>query len=161
MTENQSSSNNNFNKSNGIEPKPLENKKVKKTIFVKKDYISFMLGVFILGGIIALPLVWNLFLGISYLNLLPLSLLLCVCLLITFRRNGTISWFRAIPAWAIFGTVVGTVLQEFSSKHVPPLSKVLIGILILIICGRVGIKAVGLFHNKSTTRLPWGRALGT
>ncbi len=67
-------------------------------MFGKNDYLSFMLGIFLIGGLLAIPIVYGLITEMSYFESLPWSLLNCIAFLIAFRRNGTISWVRFIPA---------------------------------------------------------------
>jgi len=122
-----------------------------KGIFKKENYTSFMLGVFILGGLLAVPLLWSFLLGLRYIDMflkpyIVFSLMLCACVLIVFRRDGTISWFRSIPA-IIIGIIVGSAVAAASGKVVF-VSGTLLGFAILLLCGRVGIEIVKLFYER-------------
>ena len=125
--------------------------KIQKGIFKKENYTSFMLGVFVLGGLLVVPLLWSFLLGLRYVDMflkpyVVFSLMLCVCVLIVFRRDGTTSWLRIIPA-IIIGIIVGSAVAAASGKLVFG-SSTIIGFLILILCGRVGVEITKLFYER-------------
>ena len=126
----------------------------KKAIFKNTEYTSFMFGVFILGGILALPLLWSFgflftYIGPRYIYIFPLSLILCAFIFVAFRRNGTISWVRAIPAGLIIIIIVPTIIKELTEKTTPPVSDVLLGFVILILCGYLGVILSRFIHRHS------------
>jgi len=126
--------------------------KDEKTIFKKSDYTSFMLWVFILGGLFAVPLVWSFLLGLRYIDMflkpyIVFSLMLCVGVLIAFRRNGNTSLFRTIAA-IVIGVIVASGVAAGSGK-VAFVSGTLLGFAILILCGRLGIIFTRFIHRHN------------
>ena len=112
-------------------------------MFKESDYGPFMAGVFVVGGLIGLPLTYGPAVGLGYLAALPWSLGSCVVFLIAFRRNGTLSWGRAIPAMIAI-TVAGTVYNESTGK--PGFGAGgLLGFLLVMVCGYIGIGIGRLF----------------
>ena len=69
------------------------------SMFKETDYLPFMLGIFLIGGLIGMPLTYGASTGLGYFESLPWAFSSCMVFLIAFRRNGTISWGRAIPAF--------------------------------------------------------------
>lgn len=140
--------------SNNSDPaKPSKEDTSKKTIFKKTEYTSFMFGVFILGGILVVPWLWGFgvlltYIGLRYIYIFPLSLILCVFIFIAFRRNGTISWIRAIPTGLIVFIIVPPFIMDLTKRTIPPVSDVILGFAILILCGRLGVIFTRLIRRK-------------
>ena len=107
------------------------------TMFKESDYGQFMAGVFVVGGLVVLPLTYGLAVGLGYLAALPWSVASCVVFLIAFRRNGTISWARAIPA--IIAIAVAANVYNQSTGDAAFGAGGMLGFLLVIICGYVGI----------------------
>jgi len=128
----------------------LVEQKSKKNLFQEKDYIPFMFGVFVLGGIVGLPFIWGNVFGLNradpniYFGLLVPSFLLCLSILLAFKRDGTISNFRAIIAFLIF-ILVSSVLSAVNGGSF--MSGTLVGIAVLAICGRISVWARGKFSQ--------------
>lgn len=108
-----------------------------KGMFKESDYIPFMLGVFIIGGLIGIPLTYGLGTGLGYFDSLLWSLASCVVFLIAFRRNGTISWGRAIPA--IVAVMLGANFYNQSTGKPAFAAGGLLGFLLVMVCGYIGI----------------------
>jgi len=102
--------------------------KTQKGLFKKEDYALFTLSVFILGGLLVLPLVWGFMTGLNdYIALLIFSLMLCVSVLVVYRRDGTTSRIRIVLA-IIIGIIVSSVVAAASEK-LAFVSGVIIGFL--------------------------------
>jgi hypothetical protein len=73
----------------------------KQGMFEESNYIPFVLGVFIIGGLIIIPYEYGFGVGphFGYFERLPWSLASCAAFLIAFRRNGTTSWVRMLLAF--------------------------------------------------------------
>ena len=126
----------------GTEPAAAGGKPVGKsgpsgTLFSPLDYMPFMLGVFLVGGLAAMPLTYGLGTGLSYLESLPWSLASCVVFLVAFRKNGTISWARAIPA-IIAIMVAANVYNQSTGKPAFAAGGVA-GFVLVLVCGYVGV----------------------
>lgn len=106
-------------------------------MFKETDYLPFMLGVFLIGGLVGIPLAYGLITGLSYFKSLLWSLIGCIVFLIAFRRNGSISWGRAIPAIIGSAMVVSAYTQITRKPSFAPTG--LLGFLLLAGCGYVGI----------------------
>jgi len=106
-------------------------------MFKETEYVPFMLGVFLIGGLLGMPLTYGLILGLSYFQSLPWSLASCIVFLIMFRRNGTISWGRAIPA--IFAVVMGANAYNQATGKPAFASSGFLGFVLVGGCGYVGI----------------------
>lgn len=107
------------------------------SMFAESDYGRFMAGVFVVGGLVVLPLTYGQAVGLGYLASLPWSLASCAVFLIAFRRNGTISWARTIPA-IIAIVVAGNVYNQATGNPAFGAGGML-GFLLVMICGYIGI----------------------
>ena len=111
--------------------------KVKGSLFKESDYTPFMLGVFIVGGLLVIPLIWGLRVGLEYFAALTWSIASCVVFLIAFRRNGTISWVRAIPV--IAAILIAARFYAQSTGKPAFVAGGALGFLAIMICGYIGI----------------------
>ena len=134
-----------------MENVPIEQES-KKNLFQEKDYIPFMFGVFVLGGIFGLPFLWGSVFGLNrvdpdnyYFGVLMPSFLLCLSLLIAFKRDGSISKIRVIISFLIV-FLVSAILSAANGGSF--MSGTLIGIAVLVICGHVSVWARGKFSQK-------------
>jgi len=118
---------------------------VEAGMFKETDYMPFMLGVFLIGGLLGMPLTYGLGTGLSYLESLPWALASCVVFLIAFRRNGTISWGRAIPA--IVAVIIGANAYNQSTRKPAFAAGGLLGFLLVMVCGYVGIGIGRIFKR--------------
>ena len=74
---------------------------------MQAEALDFYAGVFILGGLIFLPLLYGLvWLHLGYLEALPWSILSCFVFLIAFGPDVEFSWLRTIPAIAAGAVLV-------------------------------------------------------
>ncbi len=113
----------------------------KQGMFSEASYVPFMVGAFTLGGFVALPLIYGGMIGLDYGSSLPWSLGSCSVFLIGFRRNGTISWWRAGPALfallmaaEVYHKSTGNLRLELVASLVSSLS-VFVAILALSLAG--------------------------
>jgi len=116
-----------------------QNKEVK--VFRREDYWSFVLGIFVLGGLLLFPLGLRLEFGFSYYRGLVASFLVCGAIAYAHRRDGGFSFGRLI----LGVTIAHLVLLYFSLasgefRIVVPGG--VIGFLIAEGCGWIGI-AIG------------------
>jgi hypothetical protein len=126
---------------------PAPKKSTQLGMFMETDYIPFMLGVFVIGGLIGMPLMYGLSTGLEYLESLPWALASCIVFLIAFRRNGDISWGRAIPA--IAALMIGAmVYNERTGKPAFAVGGFL-GFLLVMVCGYIGIGIGRIFKKIS------------
>lgn len=114
-------------------------------MFKETDYVPFMLGVFIIGGLIGMPLPYGLATGLGYFESLPWSLASCVVFLIAFRRNGTISWGRAAPA--IAAIIIGARVYSQNTGKPAFAAGGILGFLLVMVCGYVGIGIGRIFKR--------------
>jgi hypothetical protein len=70
-------------------------------MFDRKDYFGWLLGAFVLGGLIVNPLVYIFYRKIAYFNALIPSLAVSFVVAISVTRNGAFSWLRTLVAIAI------------------------------------------------------------
>ena len=115
-------------------------------MFKESDYIPFMFGVFLVGGFLVLPLTYGQSVNMEYLNSLPWSIASCFVFLIAFRKNGTISWGRAIPALAAI-IIFARVYAQNTGKPVFAASGCL-GFIAIMICGYIGLGIGRIFIRK-------------
>jgi hypothetical protein len=120
-------------------------KSVQGGMFKESDYVPFMLGVFLIGGLIGMPLTYGAGTGLGYFESLPWALASCVVFLIAFRRNGTISWGRAIPV--IVAIMVGANMYNQSTGKPAFAAGGLLGFLLVMVCGYIGL-GVGRIFKK-------------
>ncbi|MEL7498316.1 MAG: hypothetical protein AAFN77_11955 [Planctomycetota bacterium] len=116
-------------------------------MFSEGSYAPFMVGVFILGGFVALPLLYGGMLGHDYVSSLPWTLGVCVVFLFGFRRNGTISWLRATPVLLLL-MIAAYAFYKYTGRHGFGVGGFL-GFLIVFGCGYVGIGVRKLFAGDT------------
>jgi len=116
-------------------------------LFKRRDYIPFMIGVFVIGGLVGLPLTYGLALGLGYLAALPWALGSCAVILVAFRQNGTIAWWRAVPAMA--GMVVVASAYQARTQEPAFVAGGFAGFIGLAVCGYLGVGIGRLFRRKS------------
>ena len=114
-------------------------------MFKETDYVPFMLGVFLIGGLLGMPLTYGAGTGLGYFESLPWALGSCVVFLIAFRRNGTISWGRAIPAIAAI-VIAANVYNQSTGKPAFAAGGVS-GFLLVMVCGYVGLGIGRIFKR--------------
>jgi len=114
-------------------------------MFKDTDYLPFMLGVFLIGGLVGIPIAYGLISGLGYFKSLPWSLVSCIVLLIGFRRSGSISWGRAVPAF-IGGAMVVNAYNLITGKPAFVAGGFL-GFLLSAGCGYIGI-GIGRIFKK-------------
>ena len=120
-------------------------KPAQEGMFRETDYVPFMLGVFLIGGLIAVPLTYGAATGLGYFESLPWALGSCVVFLVAFRRNGTISWSRAIPAFGALMIGAG-IYHESTGKPAFAVGG-LLGFLLVVVCGYVGLGIGRMFKT--------------
>jgi len=128
--------------------KTEEQKSEQAGMFKESDYAAFMLGIFIIGGLIGIPLTYGVATGLGYIASLPWALASCVVFLIAFRRNGTISWGRAIPA--IAAIMIGARVYNESTGKPAFAAGGFLGFLLVMVCGYIGIGIGRMFRKKGT-----------
>jgi len=96
-----------------------------------------MIGIFVLGGLLVIPFLWADQANLSYSEARPWSLASCFVFFIAFRRNGTISWGRAVIA---IGTIVFFATNYSSTTGKPSFAAGgFLGFIVLLVCGYLGI----------------------
>lgn len=132
--------------SNASPQKPSRGKLAKGALFEERDYIPFMLGIFIIGGLLAIPLIWGSQVGLGYFEALPWSLASCAVFLVAIRRNGTISWLRFFLAIIV---LIGAGQIYASSSGKPAFAAGgMLGFLVIAVCGLIGIGVGRLILRK-------------
>ncbi len=121
--------------------------KVSKGMFQETDYLFFVLGIFIIGGLLLLPLTYGYQLNMPYLEALPWSFLSAAVFLIAFRKDGTFSIGRAIPA--IAGAVIGVQIYASKTGKAAFAAGGFLGFIALGACGFAGIVLGRLFRKLS------------
>ena len=117
------------------------------SIFREQDYKPFMMGVFVLGGLVAIPLLWGPMSDVSYVKALPWSVLSCLVVLAAFRKNGTISWPRFIGAALVAGIAGGIYAAETNQSGF--IAGGVVGYAVVVICGKIGVLVHGKVIGKS------------
>ncbi len=112
-------------------------KKPVGAMFAPEDYLPFMVGVFVLGGLLAIPLIWGFGMRMGFWAALPWGLVSALVWLVAFRRDGTLCWGRLIGAM-IAVLVLGNV-WVFQSGGSGFVVSGIGGILIILACGYAGI----------------------
>jgi len=129
---------------NGVTETVAE-KSAKGGMFKERDYVPFMLGVFIIGGFIIIPLTYGADTGLGYLESLPWALASSAVFFISFRRNGTISWVRAIPAIGAI-VIVASIYNQSTGKPAFAAGGIM-GFLLIMACGYIGM-GIGRIFKK-------------
>ena len=105
-------------------------------MFKKEDYRSFMLGMFLIGGLIVIPITYARS-NIGFFESIPWAILSCIVFLVGFKRNGEFSMVRAVPA--IIGAAILAMKYNISTGQPAFISGGMFGYMLLFVCGYVGI----------------------
>jgi hypothetical protein len=135
---------NDAGESQGGASAPDTRKRVEAGMFTESNYWAFMGGIFVVGGLVALPLTYGRMVELPYFAALPWSLASCLVFLIAFRKNGTISWGRAVPA--MVALVVGGMAYSQSTGSPAFGAGGFLGFLLMFVCGYVGIGIASLLR---------------
>ncbi|MBN1594016.1 MAG: hypothetical protein JW941_12305, partial [Candidatus Coatesbacteria bacterium] len=115
--------------------------KEKGALFDREDYYPFIISVFLLGGLIALPTLWSEpdRIDMTYKQALPWALGACLVFLAGFRTNGTISLIRTAPAVLAMAAVVWLFTKDSGIPVQALIAFAVFAIFALLICGYIGI----------------------
>lgn len=127
------------------------------SLFDAADYVPFMVGMFVAGGLLVVPLLWGSSVGLGYFGVVPWSLGACIVFFVAFRRDGAISWLRCALVVVVVGVWVALLnylaaettpvfgawvrLQNYvASEGNPALSVAgMLAVFVVFACGYVGI----------------------
>lgn len=130
-------------------PRPAPRKKARRAgLFLPADYVPFMLGTFVLGGLLAIPFACAPRSLRDYLIVLPWSLGSAVVLFVSIRRDGRVLWIRAAPAIVAL-VVVGYLYGRAAGQPMPAVLSML-GFGAMLVAGYVGLgvgRLVRLFRH--------------
>jgi len=120
----------------------------KDALFDEADYVPFMTGVFMLGGFLAIPVLWSQpeRINMTYGQALPWAIGTSLVFLAAFRRNGTVSWLRAVPAAAAM--ILAEVFLAKSDSTPALVSYAVFAVFAIMICGYIGIGIGRLFRRE-------------
>jgi len=120
---------------------------LKGALFDGADYAPFILGVFVLGGLLAIPMLWSQpeRINMTYAEALPWAIGACMVFLAAFRRNGTVSWLRAVPAVAAM--ILAEVFLAKTDSTPALVSYAVFAVFTITICGYIGIGIGRLFRR--------------
>lgn len=115
-------------------------------LFSPSEYWPFMLGIFLLGGLILFPLIYGvMLLHMKYTEALEQSIFSCLLYLIAFRRNGTIAWTRFWIALIII--VINFIRFRTETGSAVFIAVGFLGFLMAFLCGYAGIWVARLGRN--------------
>jgi len=118
-------------------------------LFDSADYVPFIQGVFILGGFLALPILLSqpARINMTFGQALPWAIGACMVFLAGFRRNGTVSWLRAVPAAAAM--ILAVVFLAKTDSTPALVAFAVFAIFVFMICGYIGI-GIGRLVRQET-----------
>jgi hypothetical protein len=103
----------------------------------RMDYMAFMIGVFVLGGLVAFPGAYGAWLGLNYAQALPWSLASALFYLLVFNRDGTISGLRFIIG---LGFLYIIMQQHVTTSGQPAfVAGGFLGTGLMFVCGYIGV----------------------
>jgi len=118
-----------------------------KPLFKENEYILFVLGVLVLGGLLLLPLIWNLWFWISWVDEIPWSLGASVAFLIAFRRNGALYKGGFIVSLIAQIAIFWWFSSEQSEEYL--LKAMVLWYIAYWLCGSIGIAIGRPFHRQA------------
>ena len=136
-------------------PSSSANASGRRVWFEESEYNAFMSGIFLLGGIIVMPLCimafadWLEHLRLPYLAALPVSIATCIIFWVGLRRDGTINFVKFFVAMIGLGLVsklISSFILEGRAALGPGTGAV--GFVIAWISGRVGISVWRVIQGK-------------
>ncbi len=120
---------------------------LKGALFNEADYAPFIIGVFVLGGLLAIPMLWSdpERINMTYAEAVPWAIGASMVFLAAFRRNGTVSWLRAVPAVAAM--ILAEVFLAKTDSTPALVSYAVFAVFAITICGYIGIGIGRLFRR--------------
>ncbi len=106
-------------------------------MFRKNDHIPFLCGIFILGGLVVVPIVWGMMLKASYMQALFPSLVSCGIFAFAHDQRGNFSILRLLGAMVV-GFLIMTRMGDLIGGSFF-LAGGLLGYILLSLCGWAGI----------------------
>lgn len=101
------------------------------------EFVPFLYGVIIIGGIFAVPVIWGIMLKMDFFSSLPGSLILCILLLLAFQRDFRIVWIRGIISLVLISVIA--VYLSITSRMPMFTVGVFVAVILMIIGGYIGI----------------------
>lgn len=123
-----------------------------KGMFEERDYIPFVLGVLILGGLVLVPLLWGQINRLNYAWSIFPSLLSCGIFLYAHDRRGNFSVAKFLAGYLIvFMAILRAVARPGSGGGKPFfIAGGFLGFVVLFACGWAGIGVARLLRPKVT-----------
>ena len=119
-------------------------------MFRKEEYGPYMIGVFILGGLIAVPLIWSYFVDLPYEKLVLGSLLGCGIFAFAHTRDGDFSLLRFFGAFA-FVFLMSLKISVQAGGTGPFVPGGLLGFFVMAACGHAGVGISRLLSPERPT----------
>lgn len=117
--------------------------------FREQDYIPFIAGVLVLGGLLIVPFIYGMFLNIYYPQALFSSLLSCGIFLYAHDRRGNFSFGKFLLAYLfILFQILRTSTQQGGANHPIFIAGGLLGIALMLACGWAGIAIARVYRSK-------------
>lgn len=118
----------------------------KSGMFGPGDYLPFIIGIIIFGGFGAIPFIWGKFLEMEYVEALPWALFSCIMYIISFRKDGSISWVRFIVAIIILNVAARMAIESEGGTGFA--AGGFVGFIVIVLCGYVGIWISKIFRKR-------------
>lgn len=118
-------------------------------IFEERDFIPFVIGIMLLGGLLVVPVLWGQFSHLEYKDALFPSLLSCGIFAFSHDKRGNFLWGRFIMLLAV---IVVTAMRSSLRYGGRPmfLAGGILGYVVMFGCGWIGIALARLVRGKST-----------
>jgi len=123
-----------------------------KGMFEERDYIPFVLGVLILGGLVLVPVLWGQINQLDYARSIFPSLLSCGIFLYAHDKRGNFSISKFLVGYLIvFMAILRAVARTGPGGGKPFfIAGGVLGFVVLFACGWAGIGVVRLLRPKPT-----------
>ncbi len=108
-------------------------------LFKEADFIPYLCGVMILGGLIAIPMVWGMMHGIGYGQALLPALVSCGIFAASHNKRGHFLWMRFLLMMLFFSMQIMKTANSYSHTRPMFLAGGFLGFLIMSGCGWAGI----------------------
>ncbi len=108
-------------------------------MFEEVDYVPFVAGVLVLAGLIAVPILWSMFLDMEYPSTLFSSLLSCGIFIYAHDKRGNFSIIKFLFGMAFILIQIIRTANQYGGGPPMFIAGGVVGLVVMMACGWVGI----------------------
>lgn len=120
-------------------------------MFEEDDFIPYVLGVMILGGLVCIPVIWGQFNGVEYIKAVFPSLVSCGIFVYAHDKRGNFSFLKFFVGFFFVMMIVMRSMVQYGSGGGKPffVAGGVVGYVVMLACGWAGIVLARSFRHKT------------